>query len=215
MAYTDIVITFMEMTGTVAFACSGAMLGIRRNMDLLGVIIMGVVTAVGGGVIRDLVLGITPPGMFVDPIYTMLAICSSLILFGMAYSRKKRSVRKGKFDPIYDRLLVYSDTLGLGVFTVSGIQTAIDHGYKSLFLLVFVGAVTGTGGGVIRDVLAQQKPYIFMKNNIYACASIMGSLVCIFLWNSLGRVNAMLFGTVAVVIIRLAAIRYKIRLPQV
>ncbi|XME02774.1 trimeric intracellular cation channel family protein [Lachnospiraceae bacterium C1.1] len=215
MTYTDMIINSIEMLGTVAFACSGAMLGIRRNMDLLGVVIMGVVTAVGGGVIRDLVLGITPPGMFVDPIYTLVAMCSSLIVFIIAYIRKKQLVRRGKFDIVYDRILVLTDTLGLGIFTVSGIQTAIDHGYKTLFLLTFVGTVTGTGGGVIRDILAQQKPYIFMKNDIYACASIAGALVCIFTWNPFGQINAMLAGMLTVVILRMAAIRFKLRLPQV
>ena len=215
MSYTDLFIAVVEMLGTVSFACSGAMTGIRRNMDLLGVVIMGVVTAVGGGVIRDLILGIIPPGMFVNPVYTLVASCTAVVVFTISYLRKRNSVRKKKFELLYDKFLVYSDTLGLGIFTVSGIQTAIDNGYKTTFLLLFVGAVTGTGGGVLRDVLAMQKPYIFMKNDIYACASIAGALVCICTWNTLGQVNAMLAGMLTAVIIRMAAIKFRIRLPQV
>ena len=153
----DILIFAFEIIGTVAFSVSGAMTGLKKNMDIFGVMILGVVTAIGGGVTRDLILGITPPGTFGHPVYAIVATVTAIITFLPAIRRLLTSNQH-----VHDFVLLILDSLGLGVFTVVGIQTAysVSTG-RGAFLVVFVGVITGVGGGVLRDVLAGEKPYIF------------------------------------------------------
>ena len=106
MNYSDLIIFIMEMMGTVAFAASGAMLGIRKKMDLFGVCVLGVTTSVGGGAIRDVTLGIIPPGMFRRPIYTIVAVMVSLGLFALLYIR--RNLLDGRIGQLYDLLMTRS-----------------------------------------------------------------------------------------------------------
>lgn len=212
MSYTEWIIYIMEMMGTVAFAASGAMLGIQKKMDLFGVCVLGVTTAVGGGAIRDLILGITPPGMFHRPGYTFVAIVVSVGLFTLLYLR--RNLLQGRLGQLYDVLMNLSDAVGLGIFTVVGINTAWNAGYHPLFLVVFVGVITGVGGGLLRDVMAQEKPYILTKH-IYACASILGALVCVYLEDRLGNVGAMMVGACTVMIVRFLAMHYRWNLPRI
>ena len=129
----------LELVGTLAFAASGAITGLKKNMDVFGVCILGLTTAVGGGVIRDLLLGITPPGTFQDPIYAVVALLTSLVLF------LPRIRRLLMWDQrLYDLVLLIMDSAGLGIFTVAGIRIAYEHAARpTLFLLVFVGVVTG------------------------------------------------------------------------
>ena len=171
----DTLILVLEIIGTVAFAASGAMTGVKKNMDIFGVVILGLTTAVGGGVIRDLILGSTPPRTFQDPIYAVLSIAASVLVFIVA--------RRGWFEgrhQAYDISMLVMDSLGLGAFTVTGIGAAIECGEHGAFLLVFVGVVTGVGGGVLRDVMAGDMPYIFAQH-VYACASLLGAVVCVLL----------------------------------
>ena len=172
----DTFISVLEMLGTVAFAVSGALTAMRRRMDLLGVIVLGVVTAVGGGIIRDILLGITPPLAFRDPTAVMVAIVTSVVLF-FPWARRHLMHNQRLFDTV----LLIMDSVGLGIFTVMGIWNALDFSpERSTFLLVFVGVMTGVGGGVLRDILAGNTPYIFVKH-VYACASILGAILCALL----------------------------------
>lgn len=212
MNYSDLIIFIMEMMGTVAFAASGAMLGIRKKMDLFGVCVLGVTTAVGGGLIRDIILGIIPPGMFRRPVYTFVAIVTSVGLFVLLYI--KRNLLDGRIGHLYELLMNISDAIGLGIFTVVGINTAWNAGYHPLFLVVFVGVITGVGGGLLRDIMAQEKPYILTKH-IYACASIIGALVCVYTENLLGNLGAMMTGAMVVVIVRFLAMHYRWNLPRI
>ena len=184
----------LELVGTLAFAASGAITGLKKNMDVFGVCILGLTTAVGGGVIRDLLLGITPPGTFQDPIYAVVALLTSLVLF------LPRIRRLLMWDQrLYDLVLLIMDSAGLGIFTVAGIRIAYEHAARpTLFLLVFVGVVTGVGGGVLRDVLAGDTPYIFVKH-VYASASLAGALACVVLWPLAGEMAAMLCGSALVI----------------
>lgn len=212
MDYSDIIIFIMELVGTIAFASSGAMLAIRKSMDIFGVCVLGVVTSVGGGLIRDLILGIIPPGMFQNPMYTLVALVVSVLLFMIIYVN--HSWLKGKVALIYDKVIRIFDALGLGIFTVMGVNTAWNAGYEQKFLLVFVGVLTGVGGGLLRDVMAQEKPYILTKH-VYACASIAGALVCVLGREVLGDLGAMVAGAVSVIIIRILAVHYSWNLPRV
>ena len=163
----------LELAGTMAFSAAGAMTGLRKNMDIFGVCILGLTTAVGGGVIRDLILGSTPPATFRDPIYAFVAILTALVLF---LPRVRRLLMRDQV--LFDRVLFWMDAAGLGIFTVMGIRAAYAHMSRpGLFLLVFVGVVTGAGGGVLRDIMAGDTPYIFVKH-VYASASLAGALLC-------------------------------------
>ena len=169
----------MEMAGTVAFAASGAMVGVERNMDIFGVSVLGVVTAVGGGMIRDIVLGIIPPNVFTNPVYALVATITSCVVFLVFYW--KRQLLEGHMRLTYDRVMLVMDSIGLGIFTVVGVNTGIRSGYMdNVFLLVFLGTITGVGGGLMRDMMAGVPPYIFVKH-IYACASIVGAVVCVYM----------------------------------
>lgn len=205
----DIFVSILQIVGTVAFAASGALTAIKKHMDLLGVIVLGVVTSIGGGILRDLILGITPPHAFRDPTIAITAIITSIIIF-IPWVRHRLMRR----EQLFDYSLFFMDSLGLGVFTVMGIWLALDYSAeRSTFLLVFVGVLTGVGGGMIRDVLAGDMPYILVKH-IYACASIVGALSCVLLRKIMPLYAAMLIGSVLVLIIRLLAAHYHWNLPK-
>lgn len=199
----------VNLIGTVAFAASGAMIGLNKNMDIFGVCILGLTTAVGGGIIRDLILGLTPPMAFRDPTSALVALAVSAVFF-LRWARRLLM----RSPVLYDQLLFWMDALGLGAFTVMGVQIAMEHAqYPTYFLLVFVGVVTGVGGGVLRDLLAQEVPYIFIKH-VYASASLAGALLCALMWPWTGSVSAMLSGIGAVVLIRFLAAHFHWNLPK-
>lgn len=203
----------LDMIGTVAFALSGAMTAIKKKMDILGVMILGMITAVGGGMMRDIILGIMPPQAFREPIYAVTAILTSIIIFVVIYFRVKgyQEISGQRFALV----LMAADTLGLGVFTVVGVQAAFDRFEEmNYFLPVFLGTITGVGGGLLRDMMAGDRPYIFIKH-VYACASILGAFVCAFLWNLAGEKIAMITGAACVIIIRVLAIKFKWNLPRI
>ena len=202
-------ISALEMIGTVAFAASGALTAMRKKMDLLGVIVLGVVTAVGGGMIRDILLGISPPLAFRNPLAVIVAIAVSVILF-IPWVRHHLMHNQRLFDTA----LLVMDSVGLGVFSVMGIWNALDFSpERSTFLLVFVGVMTGVGGGVLRDILAGNTPYIFVKH-VYACASLLGATVCALLWRVVPNYVAMLTGMLCVLILRLLSAYFRWNLPH-
>lgn len=205
----DTIILTIELVGVLSFAASGAMTGLRKGMDIFGVCILGLTTAVGGGVLRDVILGNTPPATFQDPIYATAAVLTSLVLF---LPRVRRLLNRSQH--LYDVAMLVMDTLGLGIFTVMGVQIAYTRvAAPTVFLLVFVGVVTGVGGGVLRDMMAGDTPYIFVKH-VYASASLAGALVCVLFWLPGLEVYAMGAGAVTVIVIRLLSAYYHWNLPH-
>lgn len=203
------ILIVLQIIGTLAFAISGAVVGIEKKMDIFGVAILGLTTAVGGGILRDLVLNITPPSAFRDPIYAITAIIISMLFF--IPSVHKAFEQKGK---IYDTLFLIMDSIGLGLFTVIGVQVALTTILeKNYFLILFVGVLTGVGGGLLRDVFAGNMPYIFVKH-FYACASIIGACICMFLWVWTGELIAMIVGASVTVLLRLLAAHFRWSLPK-
>lgn len=203
------VLLIFEIIGTISFALSGAVTALKKKMDIFGVAILGLTTAVGGGVIRDLVLGQTPPATFQNPLYAIVAIATAVVVFFPAVRRLF-----DRYHRLYDLVLLIMDSLGLGIFTVVGIRTAyaVSSEY-GLFLLIFVGVVTGIGGGVMRDVLAGDTPYIFVKH-FYATASLIGAFLCVGCWHVFDETWAMVCGAAAVVLLRLLAARFHWNLPK-
>lgn len=205
----NLFVLILEILGSIAFSISGAMIAMKKNMDIFGVMILGLTTAVGGGVIRDLILGITPPSTFRDPIYAVTALITAAIVFLPQIRRLFR-----KFQYAYDHLLLIMDTIGLGIFTVIGVRAAmVQPETYSFFLLIFVGVITGVGGGVIRDMMAGDTPYIFVKH-IYACASLAGALFCAALWNTTNEAIAMTVGALVVMVIRFLSAHFRWSLPK-
>lgn len=205
----DELIFAFEMIGTVAFALSGAMTAIRKNMDLFGVMILGVVTACGGGLTRDIILGKTPPALFMTPVYVIVAAITSVIVFIPVIRRWLM-----KSHLAFERMLLLMDSLGLGVFTMVGMRVAYGCGYENgAFLVVSVGVITGVGGGLMRDVFAGDKPYIFVKH-IYACASILGAILCAVLHRWCGDAVSILAGASLIILIRLLSAHFRWSLPR-
>lgn len=203
----EIFIVILELIGTVAFSASGAMAAVKKGMDIFGVVMLGIVTAVGGGAIRDITLGITPPTMFIDPIYSVTALVVAVIVFLPSVQRCFSVYQRA-----YEIIALIMDSVGLGIFTVIGIRTAFLHNSFNFLLFLFVGVVTGVGGGVLRDVLAGDRPYIFVKH-IYACASIAGAVAALCLWR-VSQPAAIIAGAVVTVVIRLLSAHFRWSLPK-
>ena len=198
----------LEIIGTIAFAISGAVVGIQKKMDIFGVCILGLTASVGGGILRDLILNITPPAAFQNPAFAVTAILVSILFFIPAV-RNAFEHRKA-----YEALILIMDSIGLGLFTVVGVQVATAAmPERNLFLITFVGVLTGVGGGLLRDVFAGNTPYIFIKH-FYACASIIGAWTCALLWPLTGSAAAMIAGAAVTVIRRLRAARFRWSLPR-
>ena len=211
MNIQDSIIFFMEILGTIAFAASGAMVGIRKRMDIFGICVLGVVTAVGGGMTRDVILGKLPSALQ-KPVYVEVSVVTALAIFILLYV--KQYLLSGKMGTFYDKTMLIMDSVGLGIFTTLGVMTGIDNGYeRNTFLLVFIGMLTGVGGGLMRDMMAGEEPYIFVKH-IYACASLVGALGGVWIYREWGRLPAVFIGAFIVMAIRFLAAHYRWNLPH-
>jgi len=190
-----------DLIGIAVFAVSGTLAGMAARLDLLGVLVLAAVTAIGGGTMRDVLLNRHPIFWIKDaaPIYTIMAAT----FFTLAWSQ---------FLPIPTNALLIADALGLAVFAISGAQIAEKVGCGPL-VVIFMGTMTGAGGGVIRDILSAQVPLI-LRQDIYASAAILG--VAFYLILRAAKVPtgyAFAGGLVAVAGIRLTAIAYGLQLP--
>lgn len=208
-----LLIFILEIIGTIAFTISGVMVAKEKKMDLFGAVVLGGATAVGGGMIRDVILGSFPPTMFTNPIYILVSLIVSFLTFSFFYFMPKSSNNKTK--ELVQLVINWADNVGLAAFVVVGCRLAISSGFaNNLFLCTFVGTLTGIGGGIIRDVLAGQVPLIFAKR-IYGLAAILGAylymtLYALHLNNGLDALISMCF----IVVIRFFAMHYKWNLPS-
>ena len=199
-------IFILELIGTIAFAFSGCMVANSKRMDIFGVWGLGTVTAVGGGAVRDVLLGQFPPNMFRDGVY--VAAATATVVFWLWMAAKKGALPRRHFHQL-TQVMDISDSIGLGVFAVVGSQTAIRCGYGgNWFLVIFVGVLTGVGGGLMRDVMANMMPMIFRKR-IYASAAMAGSIVYVVLLSLVPEIDAILAGIATVFAIRtMASLRH-------
>ena len=190
------------------------MIAIEKKMDIFGVNVLGATTAVGGGIMRDIILGLTPPGAFSHPVYVLVAALTSTILFVIAYAKPTAFESRVKTD-YYDKLMFWCDTAGLGIFTVVGIQAAVRAvGGENVYFFVFIGTLTGVGGGVLRDIMAGETPYILVKH-IYACAAIAGGIVCVVGRTAFGEAYGTILGLAATVLLRFLAAHFRWNLMRV
>jgi uncharacterized membrane protein YeiH len=193
---------FIDIFGTAVFAISGVLLAGRLKMDPFGVIVLGSVTAIGGGSIRDMALGATPVFWITNTTYIWVIIvtCSLTMLI----------IRRPRRLPWF--VLPVCDAIGLGAFVGIGVEKSLQF-QGSYIVAIIMGVITGCGGGIIRDVLAREVPMV-LRSEVYATACIIGGTVHVFgLYLDYSNRTAFIAGALATLIIRLGAIKWHLSLP--
>lgn len=191
----------LDLFGVGVFAVSGALAAGRKSLDLLGVVIIAVVTAIGGGTTRDILLDRHPVFWIADPTYLLVIILAAMLT--ILYTRSKKPPQKA---------LLIADALGLAVFTITGARAAQEV-VSGEVIIIIMAAITGTVGGVIRDVLTTEIPMI-MQRDIYATAALAGATAYLLLQPFLPSPVVVLLGMLIVIGLRLAAIQWGIHLPR-
>jgi uncharacterized membrane protein YeiH len=192
----------LQLLGVAVFATTGALAAGRKRMDVFGVLVIAIVTAIGGGTIRDVLLDRHPVFWIEDPLYLVASVIAAALT--LAYARMRR-------PPL--NALAIADALGLALFTITGAQIA-QRAMVDPIVIVLMGTMTGVAGGVIRDVLSAEVPLIFRKGELYATAAIAGaSLYLVLEAVGLPRQVATLVGMGSIAGLRLAAILWGLHLP--
>lgn len=201
----------LELIGAAAFAVSGAMVAIEKKADIFGVLFLAVTTALGGGVIRDVLIGRIPPVMFVSYWYLLISVVAALAVFIDAYLRsEKYKLHLDKLDAVNNVF----DAIGLAVFTVSGMNAAMPVS-DNVILVLFVGMCTGVGGGMLRDVMTNTMPKVLRKR-VYAVASLIGGgLYYVMHVLDINQLLSVGCGILVIFALRLFATIYKWNLPSV
>lgn len=201
----------LELIGAAAFAVSGAMVAIEKKADIFGVLFLAVTTALGGGVIRDVLIGRIPPVMFVSYWYLLISVVAALAVFIDAYLRsEKYKLHLDKLDAVNNVF----DAIGLTVFTVSGMNAAMPVS-DNVILVLFVGMCTGVGGGMLRDVMTNTMPKVLRKR-VYAVASLIGGgLYYVMHVLDINQLLSVGCGMLVIFALRLFATIYKWNLPSV
>ena len=193
----------MEIIGTVAFAVTGALTAIEKDLDHYGILFLGFMTAVGGGILRDMIIGDGLPATFVNPLYAIISIVTSIVVI-LFY----------KHILYMDRLITLCDAIGLAAFTAIGCKVATVHQFDQYFLIITLALLTGTGGGMIRDICAGNIPFVLEKE-VYAVASIAGAVSYLIFLNPLGLIPSMYICCLVTFIIRMVCVKKNIHLKKV
>lgn len=199
-----------DLVGTIAFAISGTLVGIGRRMDIFGMAVLALATAIGGGIMRDVIVGNIPPNSFKSGLYVSLVLGTVFILFLMYRMRHNRYIATRWVRRIY----LGADTIGLASFTVTGASVGISHYPDLAVLSVTLGLLTAVGGGVLRDVLAQRVPSV-LREEVYALPAILGGIVYYYLFTAGHWQEASYGAFIVVLIIRTLAIRFNWSLPRI
>ena len=191
----------LDFIGTFVFAVSGVLTGLNKKLDLFGVFIIAFVTALGGGTLRDVLIGRTPVGWMLDLQYVYLIVIGFVVAI----------VFRKKLDKLRVSMFLF-DTIGLGIFTLIGLEKGIEKGLHPIFC-VALGAMTATFGGVIRDILCNEIPVVF-RREIYATVCILGGVLFFVLQNcNVSNDFIYLTTTFFMIVLRLLAVKYKWYLP--
>jgi len=202
----------LEYVGTFAFSLAGALTAIDRKLDIFGVIIMGVTTAMGGGLIRDIIIGKVPPALFSSTADVLIASFTAFFTFYITFLFKQK-VKQNL--TLINNINNIFDALGLGIFSVLGVMVAEDAGYDyQAFFCIFLGTMTGVGGGMLRDVMTKFIPFIFCRR-IYAVASIIGSAMYYYLNKIVPSYISVTCAVMVTFALRLCATHFKWNLPKV
>ncbi|MFT6352890.1 trimeric intracellular cation channel family protein [Neptuniibacter pectenicola] len=192
-----------DLLGVAVFATAGALAAQGKRLDILGVVVLAIVTSIGGGTIRDITLDIHPVVWIADTTYLWVAIISAVVAFVVCrYMQYPR------------RLLLVLDAMGLALFTVLGAEKAMALGFSPV-IAVMMGVITGCAGGMIRDILTGQIPLILQRDGeLYATCSIVGAVFYIAFYDVLGEQFLALVGMAIVFVVRLATIFANLKLPE-
>lgn len=212
----DTVLLIIEIIGFISFSMSGALISIDKETDLFGVIFLSITTCFGGGLIRDVIIG-QMPVMFSLYFEVLLTLATAVIVFILAKIFKRQYV---EHENTVIRINNYVDALALGIFCVAGVQTCIDICHDDgMFLAVTMGMITAVGGGMIRDLMLRDIPFVLRKR-IYAVAAIIGSVIyyIIVVYAMPNSEAGQLVGTVACVAVvftlRVLATHFKLNMPK-
>jgi len=197
----DKILNIIAIVGVVAFAISGALTAMDRKFDIIGVIIIGFTTAVGGGSLRDIIIPERDVFWIVDPIYTYMAIAGSIL--AVIFHKKIQHLRT---------TLSLFDTIGLGLYTIIGVQIGMQYDLPGISCVI-LGAITGTFGGVIRDILVNEVPLVFQKE-IYISISLLGGSIYYFIyWHESHGAWVELLSISIIIILRLIVVKFEISFP--
>ncbi len=213
MSFSQIIFFAAELIGTAAFSIAGTLVAIRRELDIFGAVVVGTVTAVGGGCIRDILLGQFPPMMFKTPVYAALAAVLATLVFILEYIITARKILESK---TYETIVNIFDALGLAIFVVVGINTAAKSGYgENAFLSIVVGVLTGIGGGIMRDLFVGTIPMV-LKKHIYALPAIIGGVIYYYMINfSANSFISIVITIVFIMTVRILAAHFRWDLPKI
>src|SRR5690606_33924382 len=198
----DVVTFWLDWFGVAVFATTGALVASRKQMDLIGFILLGTVTGVGGGTIRDTLLGNLPVFWIADPRYLITCVVVSSAAFFLAHIPQSRYALVLRFDAV-----------GLAVFAVTGAETALNANAAQI-VAVAMGVITATFGGIVRDILGGESPAI-LRQEIYVTAALVGATLFVALAEAgVERSGSLIAGFVIALIIRLGALRWNWSLPR-
>jgi uncharacterized membrane protein YeiH len=193
----------IDILGTVAFAISGVLVAMEKKLDLFGVLIIAFVTAIGGGTLRDLLIGNTPVNWMTTPVY--LITISATVLAAIVFVNQLRYFRKSLF---------LFDTIGIGLYTMVGVEKGLNAGLSPVICII-LGTITASFGGVIRDILCNEIPVIFRKE-VYATICILGGIIYFVLIQfPFDTTYAYVAAILSIIVMRLLAVRFKISLPNI
>lgn len=195
--------SIIDILGTIAFAISGVLVAMDKKLDVFGVLIIGFVTAVGGGTLRDLLIGIRPVGWLNAPMHLIIILVT--VLLAIVFVKQLKYIRKSLF---------LFDTIGIGLYTMVGVEKGLEAELSPI-MCVALGTITACFGGVIRDILCNEIPVIFRKE-IYATVCILGGLVYFLLTQfPINNTVAYSMGIITIIVMRILAVKFKISLPNI
>jgi uncharacterized membrane protein YeiH len=208
----DIILKIVEYIGVVSFTISGTVIAINKKTDGVGAVVFALLTCFGGGLIRDIILGVTPRVLTDTNMHYLALTCIfiSLLCFVLAFIPKTATFI---FKHSHDFVIEFTDAVGLSVFCIFGIDAAVETAsLSSPVLLIFCGCITGVGGGMLRDVFSAEIPFIFRKH-IYLIPTLCGSVFYTLTYNHIPHLVSMLFSIGIIIILRVFAIIFKWNLP--
>ena len=197
-----LIIHFLDLFGTMAFAVTGSFKAIEQKADIVGVIILSIITGLAGGIIRDIIFGKFPPTALMNPIYLFITISTGITIFFL-YPKLKR----------HWNLFIKFDALGLGVFTIIGANMAYSLFGHNFLIMTSAGILTAIGGGIIRDTLVNEIPIVFIKE-LYVTASFAGIGIFYILLFVLDLSISAIISVIFITSVRLLAIKYRWNLPR-
>ena len=196
-------ISLMELIGTVAFAVSGALVAIEKKFDIYGVTFLAIITAVGGGIIRDVMINLPLPVALADPIFVVICIATAAVVICFYKWVKK-----------VNSLIVIFDAIGLAAFAAIGAKAALNNDVYTPFVVITLAVLTGTGGGALRDVFAHEIPFVFRKE-VYATACILGAIAFLMAYPYTGAEWAMYICFGVTLAVRLVCVKFDWHLAKV